>query len=80
MNLNLFQLAVLVSVVHKQGPLFSLFENQCYWYASLIIDAVIALGYSGEHYCFDRGGFRTVMDQVYLPNDYCVYLTWMADG
>ena len=70
-NLNLFQLAILASVVHKQSSLFSLFENQCYWYASLIVDAVIALGYSGEHHCYDRGGVRT-MDRVYFPNDYCV--------
>lgn len=42
-NLNLFQLALLAYVVHKEYPLYSPFKNQPYWYSNIIFDAVILI-------------------------------------
>ena len=38
-NLTLFHLALLSYVVHTEYPLYSLFMNQCYWFASTVFYA-----------------------------------------
>ena len=41
-DLYLPQLAFIIDEVHNHNPLYSLFEYQCYWFARLIGDAVVA--------------------------------------
>jgi hypothetical protein len=38
-NLTVFHLALLVCIVHKQYPLYSLFKRNCFWFAALIFTA-----------------------------------------
>jgi hypothetical protein len=68
-NLNLFDLALLADIVHKQDRLYSLFENQRYLYANLICDAVVAL-YNCEQLQDHRGATYS-RDNVHIPpNDH----------
>ena len=39
-GLSLFELALLVDMVHKVAPIYPLFENQCFWFAQTICDVV----------------------------------------
>lgn len=67
-GLYLFELALLADVVHKQDRLYSLFQNQRYWYANLICDAVVALYTCKEQ---DNRGNAYCQDGVYIPpNNY----------
>jgi len=63
-GLNLFELALLADTVHKQDRLYSLFENQCYWYTNLICDAVVTL-YTCEQQ--DTREATYSQDDVYIP-------------
>jgi hypothetical protein len=40
-DLPLFDLVLLADVVHDKAPIYSLFANQCYWYANILFEAVI---------------------------------------
>jgi len=40
-GLYLLHLAFIIDSVHNQGPLYSLFQRQCYWFAHLICNAVV---------------------------------------
>ena len=40
-QLYLFDLVLLVLVVHKYAPIYGLFQNQCYMFASVTFDAII---------------------------------------
>jgi hypothetical protein len=42
-GLSLFDIILLAQVVHDQAPLYGLFDNQCYLFASVIFDSVIQL-------------------------------------
>jgi hypothetical protein len=42
-KLTLFELALLVDVVHNIAPVYSLFENDSYWFVKIICDSVVAL-------------------------------------
>ena len=42
-NLTLFQLLLLANVVHEISPQYSNVEKNCYWYANVIVDAVISM-------------------------------------
>lgn len=67
-GLTIFELALLVDVVHKQDRLYFLFQNQRYWYANLICNAVVALYACKEQ---DYRGIAYCQDDVYIPpNDY----------
>lgn len=35
-NLTLFHMALIVNIVHSEYPIYSLFKNNCYWFANLI--------------------------------------------
>ena len=43
LRLSLFALAILLYVAHMEAPLYSLFENQCYWFATIIFRAALAI-------------------------------------
>jgi hypothetical protein len=40
-ELSLFDLVLLAQVVHEYAPVYGLFSNQCYLFASVIFDAVV---------------------------------------
>ena len=40
-QLYLFDLALLVLVVHEYAPIYGLFQNQCYMFASVTFDAIV---------------------------------------
>ena len=42
-GLSLFELALLVDLVHKVAPIYSLFENQCFWFMKIICDVTVEL-------------------------------------
>ena len=42
-NLTLFQLLLLANVVHEISPQYSNVEKNCYWYANVIVNAVISI-------------------------------------
>lgn len=43
-DLSLLHLAMIVDAVHKHAPLYSLLENQCYWFCHTVCDSVLHLG------------------------------------
>ena len=43
MGLSLFNVVLLAQVVHEYAPIYGLFDNQCYMFASVIFDAVVDL-------------------------------------
>ena len=40
-NLPLFDLVLLADEIHEHAPLYSLFENQCYWFANLLFELIV---------------------------------------
>jgi len=42
-GLTLFHTALLASVVHTLAPTYVLFESQCYWFANVMFDVIVAL-------------------------------------
>lgn len=42
-GLTLFHLVLIALVVHKLAPIYSLFESQCYWFANIIFDVIVAI-------------------------------------
>ena len=42
-ELSLFDVALLAKVVHDYAPIYGLFDNQCYMFASVMFDAVVKL-------------------------------------
>lgn len=42
-ELFLFDVALLAKVVHDYAPMYGLFENQCYMFASVMFDAIVQL-------------------------------------
>ena len=40
-NLPLFDLVLLADEIHEHAPLYSLFENQCYWFANLLFEIIV---------------------------------------
>ena len=42
-SLTLFDLGLLVEVVHDVAPNYSLFKNHCFWFAKIICDAVVEI-------------------------------------
>ena len=49
-GLYLPQLAFIIDAVHNQGPLYSLCERHCYWFANLICDAIVSRFPSQDFY------------------------------
>jgi hypothetical protein len=41
-ELSLFELGILVDVVHNEAPDYSVLQNQCYWFMSTIIEVIIS--------------------------------------
>ena len=42
-DLSLFDLVLVADVVHDKAPIYSLFANQCYWFANIIFEIVVQL-------------------------------------
>ena len=42
-GLSLFEVALLTQVVHNYSPIYGLFDNQCYMFASAIFDSIVQL-------------------------------------
>ena len=61
-DLSLFELGILVDVIHNEAPVYSLLNNQCYWFVNAICDLVVIM-YGDK----DRlSGIKGPSD--YLPN------------
>ena len=43
-DLSLLPLAIIIDLVHKHAPLYSLLKNQCYWFVHTICNGVVQLG------------------------------------
>lgn len=41
-DLSLFELGILVDVVHNEAPAYSVLQNQCYWFMSTIAEVVLS--------------------------------------
>lgn len=66
--MSLFDLAVLADVVHDHDPLYSLFQHQCFWFASLVCEVVESV-----YVCRKVGGAtgrKSISDICIPPNDY----------
>jgi hypothetical protein len=63
----IFDLVQLAHVVHKLALTYALFENQCYWFASIIFEIIIALFPSRSQISPPPPGSPPM---VHLPNDY----------
>ena len=48
-SLSLFDLVLLSQVVHDYAPIYGLFDNQCYMFASVIFDSIVQI-YSVPHH------------------------------
>jgi len=42
-GLPFFDVVLLAKVVHEQAPIYSLFRNQCYWFANVIFEVIVQL-------------------------------------
>ena len=42
-KINLLQLAVLAEVIQEEYPLYSIFKDQCYWFAHLVCKAILVI-------------------------------------
>jgi len=42
-DLPLFDLVLLADAVHDKAPIYSLFANQCYWYANILFEIIVQL-------------------------------------
>jgi len=42
-KLSLFELGILVDVVHNEDPEYSLLKSQCYWFLHIIFEVVVSL-------------------------------------
>lgn len=42
-NLSVFDVVLLAMVVHQHAPIYGLFDNQCYMFASVMFDAIVQL-------------------------------------
>jgi hypothetical protein len=40
-KLSLFELGILVDVIHNDAPSYNLFQNQCYWFMLMIFEVVL---------------------------------------
>ena len=63
LKLSLYELGILVDVVHNEAPNYCLLQNQCYWFMGMIFN-VISLLYSQEL----RKDPETMTPAHYLPN------------
>jgi hypothetical protein len=61
---TLYDLAILVDVVHQVAPIYSLFENHCYWFAKIICDAIVEI-LNGK--CADNDQDSDINNQPYQP-------------
>jgi hypothetical protein len=61
-ELSLFDVALLGSVVHEVAPIYGLFDNQCYMFASVIFDAVV------QHFTLTSGAFDFENDNAPPPS------------
>jgi hypothetical protein len=71
-NLTLFHIALLAHIVHGESPMYTLFRNQCYWFASTIYDAAKFIDNSispqFEHLPNSKEHFdRPILDFFRLP-------------
>jgi hypothetical protein len=67
-GLSLFDIILLTQVVHDQAPLYGLFDNQCYLFASVIFDSVLIPAPSVKASVPRNANFIIVPDQL-LHND-----------
>jgi len=70
-GLTVFDLVLLALVVHQLSPIYSLFESQCYWFANIIFDVIVAI-YPSKSQCRpDTGdGPRILFPPDYLPQEF----------
>ena len=70
-GLTLFHLVLLALVVHKLAPIYSLFESQCYWFANIIFDVIVALYPSRTQTRPDAvSGPCVLLPSDYLPQEF----------
>jgi len=62
--LSLFELGILVDVVHNEDPDYSLLKSQCYWFLYLIFEVIILL--YGDN--LNTAASNRVTPVEYLPN------------
>ena len=70
-GLTLFHLVLLTLVVHQLAPIYSLFESQCYWFANIIFDVIVAV-YPSKSQCRPDpvAGPRILLPSAYLPKEF----------
>ena len=64
-NLSLFELGILADVIHDEAPVYSLLQNQCYWFAGTLCDAVVLL--YGDELCSPLTDGAQLGPSCYLP-------------
>jgi hypothetical protein len=73
-NLTFFHIVLLANIAHKECPLYSLFKNQCYWFANIIYEGARCIDNS-QTLQLDLPGVTTessslsrpLMDLIYVP-------------
>jgi hypothetical protein len=59
---TLLDLAILIVVIHLYAPIYSLFENQCYWFVKILLDAIVAIARAD---CVDDDNDSDLNDEPY---------------
>jgi hypothetical protein len=58
----LLDLAILIDVIHLFAPIYSLFENHCYWFVKILLDCVVAI--AGTN-CVDHDQDSNINNEPY---------------
>jgi hypothetical protein len=80
-GLTLFDIVLLARVVHDYAPMYGLFDNQCYMFASVIFDVVVQIySYpSPEHLLSVPGPVPAPTAELAAPNDANVIVLPVSD-
>ena len=62
-NLSLLHLAIILDAVHNHAPLYSLLDNQCYWFCHTVCDSVLRQGVNRDEF-----PDRPIVANVLMPN------------
>jgi hypothetical protein len=70
-GLTLFHLVLLALIVHQLAPSYSLFESQCYWFANIIFEVIVAVYPSrSQHHPDPVKGPHILLPSDYLPQEF----------
>jgi hypothetical protein len=61
---GILDLAILIDVIHLYAPIYSLFENHCYWLVQILSDSVVAIAGAD---CVDDDQDSDMNNEVYQP-------------